>query len=356
MIYVCILSMIIYCTIMNIFTDYKYTLIQDIYFWMIGIFMFIIAALRDGIGYDYENYKNIFSKIKSTYISYQDLNIEKGYFFLNEISDNFYMVIIIAAIIGVIIKIIIINKNSKDKLISLLMYFTGIFMTFDMGVIRQGISISFGLISLKYIVNKDIRRFLFTIFLGSLFHISIIVFLPLYFMNYKIYTRKQIYGTVFITLILSIVGISDIISNIIINLNLPIISSKIAYYETFYTGDITISLIKRIMFLILFLEIYKRKNISDKYSITCLNGYFLSIVIMSLLSNIDILGGRGVTGLYFLQIFIFADIVRNTRKKEYKILWLLTIILLSINSMLGPIEHGNSIGQIYTPYKSILSR
>ena len=76
---------------------------------------------------------------------------------------------------------------------------------------------------------------------------------------------------------------------------------------------------------------------------------------MGTLSTIDILGGRGAMNLYIMQMFIFSTIMVRLNGKRLKILMLGVIVILSINSMMGPINHGNNSNQQYTPYKSIFT-
>lgn len=355
MIYLTILSILIIGQLMNIITNYKYTFISNLYFGITGIFMFLLAALRDGIGYDFNSYKMWYEMINHQGMSNDYVNIENGFFMLNKLCGSFASLIFISAALAVIIKLFYINKYSEDKLMSLMFYFTGVFIMFDMGVIRQGISIAIALISIKYIIDKNIFKFLFVIFIGSLFHISIVLFIPLYFVGSREYSRKFIYGMSIVALIISSLNISDIIVKFLTMFNIPLISSKVAYYASYDTGNITISLLKRIIFLVLFTEFFKKNKINDKMSYIFLNGYFISIIIMAVFSSIDIIGGRGVTGLYFLQIFIFGIIIKNLKNRVSKIIFLAFTIILSLNTMIGPINHGNSSGQPYTPYKSIIN-
>ena len=356
MIYIYILAILILVSVFNILTTDKYSSRTNILFYIICIVIFILAAFRDGIGYDFNSYKEWYDMIHNQMVSSNYLNVEKGYFLLNKIAPNFEILIFITAILGVGIKIFFINKYSQDKIISLIMYFTGVFMMFDIGAIRQGIAISICLISIPYIINRDLYKFLFTILIASLFHITSIVFIPLYFMRDNNYTKKQMYYISIFVLIFSFVGIDRAILKIITNLNIPLISSKIAYYLTYNTGNITLSLIKRIIFLFIFIEIIDRKKIKlDSFSTICLNGYFLSIIIMGLFSSVGIIGGRGSLGLYFLQIFIFAILFKNMSFIASKLIFLVLIILLSLNSMIDLIKDGNNSNQPYTPYKSIIN-
>lgn len=355
MIYFSILILLILCEYINILTNHKYKYLSSMYLIAIGSILFLLAAFRDGIGYDFENYRKIFNLITIDKVPQSSSNVEWGFYILNIISYSFSIVIFISALIAIPMKIKLILEYSEDGLLSLIMYYTSVFIMFDMGVIRQGIAIMFILLSVKYIINRDFKKFLVVILCGSLFHITILLTIPLYFLNYIDFDRKVIYGASFVALIFSMFKVTTIIFKILAKLPLGTIAYKLNYYLNSNQSNLTMSLIKRIIFLVIFVEFFKRKNIKDKKALTFLNGYFLSILIMGLFSSVDIIGGRGSMGLYFMQVFLFAIMMKRINRKPLKLALFGIVIALSINTMMGPINHGNSSNQPYTPYKSIFS-
>ena len=355
MIYFSILILLILCEYINILTNHKYKYLSNMYLIAIGSILFLIAAFRDGIGYDFENYRKIFNLITIDKVPQGSSNVEWGFYLLNMISYSFSIVIFISALIAIPMKIKLICEYSEDGLLSLIMYYTSVFIMFDMGVIRQGIAIMFMLFSVKYIINRDFKKFLIVILCGSLFHITILVTIPLYFLSYIDFDRKVIYGASFIALVFSVFKVTTIVFKILAKLPLGTIAYKLNYYLNSNHSNLTMSFIKRIIFLVIFVEFFKRKKIKDKKSLIFLNGYFLSILIMGIFSSVDIIGGRGSMGLYFMQVFLFAIMMKRTEKKPLKLAIFAVVILLSINTMMGPINHGNSSNQPYTPYKSIFS-
>lgn len=356
MIYFTFIFVSILYGLLFIITSSKYRLFETICFFSLGIGMVLLAGLRDGIGYDFESYKLWFHNIKNTEYFWQINNIEIGYILLNKLCTSFNQVILIVAIFSVGIKLFYINKYSKNKLLSVLLYFTGVYIMFDMGVIRQGLSISIALISIKYIIERRFLKFIFIIFIASLFHVSILIFIPLYFIGTKRFSRKFIYISSILSLIIYFLKLDREILMFISNLNIPIISNKLLYYYNSYDeGTLYISIIKRFIILVFFTEVYKRKNIDNNYDNLFLNAYFLSNIIICLLPTIPILSGRGNMSLYFMQIFIFSNIIYNINTKIYRILIYIFVILMSVNTMMATINHGNISGQPYTPYITIFS-
>ena len=110
------------------------------------------------------------------------------------------------------------------------------------------------------------------------------------------------------------------------------------------------TLIKRTFFLIVFIEFYKSRKICGDIW-TYINGYYLALVIMFLLQSYPILAGRGTAVLYFMQIFVFCDMVYRARTVLGKCIILLLIAALNLSTMNGVIksEEGD-----YIPYQNEL--
>lgn len=356
MIYTYIFVMLVFAQVINIITEYKYKVLESFYYIFVGIFLFFIAILRDGIGFDFNNYNYWYDVFKAYPSFIESYNLEFGYLFINYISSSFRMVIFICATLAIPIKLKVIYKYSEDKLMSLMIYFTGVFLMFDMGVIRQGISIAVCLISIKYILNRSLKKFIICIAIGTLFHTTTIIFFPLYFLGYKRYSKKIIYISVLLALIFLKLDLFKVILDIIKLSPFESITYRLDFYTNIRTSgnnQITLSLIKRVMILIIFVEVYKKKNICDNQSLVLLNGYFLSVIISIILSPIEIFANRGTMSLYFLQALIFPIIIKNIDNKILKLITLVGISLLSINTMLGIIDEGKLVNQPYVPYKSI---
>lgn len=352
MIYFVILFALVIINILDNNENTKLKKIENSLFWIISFIIFFIAAFRNGIGYDFNSYKDIHNEIYSLGYGISESGVELGYYILNKIFSSFAVVIFISAILCVVLKIAVIKKYSENKWTSLIVYFTGTWIMFDLGVIRQGIAMSFALISIKYILDRNIKKFILCILGGIIFHVSIIFFIPLYFIGNLKIEKKYIYIMAIGSLLFSFINIREVIDNL--TWILPeFISVKIKYYLALENTSLTISLVKRIIFLIIFVEAYDRLKIEDEKSNLFLNGYILSIIVMGVGSSIDIIGGRGSNYLYMLQIFIFAIIINRLPSKKLKNLALTVVVALSINSMLGIIKHGNSSNQPYTPYRTI---
>ena len=331
--------------------------IENFCFIAFGLILLYMAALRDGIGYDWNNYLTVFHAFRiweiTVWESLRLFNIEPGFVLLNIFIPRFRILIFVIAVFSVSTKLWAINKYSEAKYISLLMYFAGIFLAYDMGIIRQAISISMLLIGLQYIRDRKLIKFLLIVALGTLFHITTLVFIPLYFINYRRFSRLTIYIVTAVSLVLYFVDLTYGLVFVLNLLPLDFITQRLDNYLD-YDVNLIMSLAKRIVVLVIFVEFYERFKINDKMSRIFLNSYILSVVLMAVFSSIPHLGARGIMGLYFLQIFIFAKIFAVSDKKYLKLGLLAIIVALSIETMSSIIIEGNATNQPYTPFRSYI--
>lgn len=327
-------------------------------YWPLAIVIFLVAALRDGIGYDFHAYENLYNLLHQGTVSVikaaNRYNYEVGYVWLNRIMPNFQTLIFVVAILGVGIKLWYIYRWSDCRILTLIMYFTGIFLTFDMGVIRQGIAISLFLCVVDCCKQDKKIAALILIVISCFFHISSLIYIPVVFIGKKRFSRKMIYISIAIVSVVFFFDISGIIMKLLSMTGISVLTSKVEYYSTFFTGNINGSYIKRIIFLVLFTEFFQRKGFENDLDVLTFNSYYLSVFFMALFSSIDILGGRGVTAYYFMQSFLLATMYKKVNGKFWRVIIACLCIVLSLYAMKNTIVYGNVSGQIYSPYAWIL--
>jgi len=343
----------------------KTIFIEKILFFCFGLMLFIMSAFRFHTGYDYENYYTVYEVINMVDMKHIGVaGVEYGYAILNRICANYRILIIICAYIGVFLKLKVFEKYKDHIFLILIMYYSGLFLNFDMGVIRQGISMSIMFLGTEGLYKKDeicIQentvntnkiKFILCLATASLFHISALVFIPLYFLRDKKLSRRTIYFCVAIGSLCVFFNISDIFIFIAEKLGMSRVAGKLRYYSGITDSmSIIYSLIKRVVILVFFVEYYERHNIEESRDILSLNAYFLSVLIMEVFYSIDILGGRGVHGLYFYQAFVFAAMVKNTKKISTKLIIFLIMAVLSYKTMTDLIGKAPDYDERFIPYK-----
>lgn len=190
---------------------------------------FILFLVVDGfrsssVGGDLNFYVSVF-KDKSLQIP-ELLNIfnsrfEIGYIILNNllrsISDNYTILLFSFSIITLYIWFYVFWNYSENIYISLLIYFSSLGMLlYSFSNIRQGLSISIGLLGFHYFVKEKYIKGILCILIVPLFHITGIICI-LFLLLRKVHLRLKVFIIVFLGLIFTfpfLKGFSDAFVNI----------------------------------------------------------------------------------------------------------------------------------------------
>lgn len=333
-------------------------------FSIILLLMILFAGLRNKIGIDYFGYEGIYRAIRNGNLGLINRVIEPFMSILFKIMPSFILCVLIIATIAVIVKGSIFYKfNDKYVFTALFFYYASEFLFYDMGIIRQGLAIGICLLSIKYLKDRDIRFFAL-ILVATMIHTSSVVFVIMWFLNNKEYSRKVYYGVSLATLGLYMSG--KVFTSILIPLmsGTGLIAEKIDKFSTYADVDITVSIIRRIAFLFLFVEIFKKdiavvsnngrffKRESTEDTWLYINMFFLSTVLLSFFGTIfSMVAGRMTECFYISYIFLYMQIFSDRRKTVEN------IILFAVFSLLVFITFEDTIvshNEIYLPYRSIL--
>lgn len=173
-----------------------------------GYDRYIYGELFDNVA-DVLNSSGISNITKDTYI-FDIYHSEFGYCWLNVIiaffTSNRYVFIFI---ITVIIYVNLFNtlKNYANNYGFALLIFMGFWFFFSFTYLRQVLSATIAWYSVKYIVDRDLKRFLFFIIIAVSFHNSALILLPLYFVPIMKFKRDFI---VYIAIGMFILGLSGL--------------------------------------------------------------------------------------------------------------------------------------------------
>ncbi len=157
---------------------------------IIIIQLFLIQSLRNiSVGIDVETYLDFFAnRIPNFTISELfSHRFELGYKLLNKTvsllttNKTFFLALISAMSIIPVGRFI--YKYSKVPNTSFALYIAFNFYAFTFSGFRQSIAIGIVLISFDYIVQRKLIKFLVTVLVASLFHISALFFIPAYFIT-----------------------------------------------------------------------------------------------------------------------------------------------------------------------------
>lgn len=160
--------------------------------------LFLTLALRkENVGIDLQNYIPFLNRVmRFSYMDLITIGFEKGYNIycrvIMQICNNEQIFLVITAGVSLIGVYYYIKQNSKNYFVSIVIYVTFQFYIFLFSGLRQSIALSIILLSVKYIKERKMYKFIGMIILASLFHKSAFIFLPAYFIAYKKITIKYL--------------------------------------------------------------------------------------------------------------------------------------------------------------------
>ncbi len=168
------------------------------WFWVLGVYLIIIAGLRDNVGPDYGSYKGIYiySDTKD-YISIirkalhmegsETVEIEWLYALINKILLNvfnapFYVVTLVIAIFAIFFKIEYTEDNTFYPFTYTLFMFIPNFFIGESGQIRQNLGTFVIYFAIRYIKERNLWKYLFWVFIATGIHNVCYLFLPMYWL------------------------------------------------------------------------------------------------------------------------------------------------------------------------------
>lgn len=324
---------------------------RTIYYYLPFFPLFLVSALRYGIGTDYFfTYQPTFYRIRNGY----ELNhtFELGFYWLNKFVASFsddvtWVIAVCALLFSVFIAKAVMEQSESPALSILLMVGTGLY-AFSLNGMRQAIVIAIWFYAVRYIKEQKFIPYLVCMLISSLFHLSGIITIPFYFLYTKVKCRPR---TVLIS-IFSVVAFTQVFKGAIIY-----ISQFTKYYDKFtgtsqFEGDFAYSTFG-VMFgiLIYLLMIYKSQNKKWEYNFLLLSttiGTICAILTSEIYVIARVLSFFQYTAFLYLPS-TFKAFDKDSRKMV-AIFWIVGF-LAYIWFMADYLGKGGTV-----PYQSIFSR
>lgn len=303
------------------------------------LLLFLFSALRFDVGFDYQTYYEVVA-------GYNDYEYERFGIFDKLIIDaaralDFYQFYFIAT--SFLICFFIwrtIYKYSSDFYLSILLFFVvPIFYLNSLTIIRQFIALSLIFYSIHFVFKKNLIAFIFFISIASIFHISALVGIFIYWLpKVRFSTRKVI--LLFLIAYAAYVLVDKELASYV-----PIYS----YYLQGADGNG-----KSMMYFLLVILIFVSLNkFQSKEAHLYYNIYVFGVVSYCFFINFGEVGPR--VSLYYLifMVLLIPDVLnKKSYKKFYPLLFLLFTILLYFNFHLSAKDVRKDQ---YVPYNNFLS-
>lgn len=298
------------------------------------LLIFLLSAIRFDVGWDYEKYHRLIEKN----IKFYDSQFERFEFFnrvlinISQYLDFTQLYFIITSFIIIFSFYKVFKKYSTDFTISTLLFLSlPIFFFNSLSIIRQFVAVSIIFYGFTFIRNRNFYKFLFTVFVASMFHKSAVIGIVLYFL----YNRK---GHAYFFLVIYIFGFfsSELIYWLVENL-LP---QYLKYLDKSIGegGDKVLLLFQIIGFFILFLINKLKLNTKDN------SFYFLAFYIgLFIWSSLAKYGHAGFRGSLYFTVFLLLllpNILVEIKQRRFvkQLTYIVCLIFFSLTLMLGKLN------------------
>lgn len=259
-------------------------------------------------GSDWRNYEINYADINSFNDVFNTYN-EKGYYFLGYIFKllglNFWDYAITIKLIGYYIFLFFYRKYSTDNVFGLIFFFVNfaLFLWIDHPA-RNFCAIAIYLFSFKYIYEKKFFKYLLICLIASIFHLSAIFLIPVYFFN-KSYSKNLYLILVSLSVVLFFISNTFVPYIESLSNTFFLFSRFNSYINELYIGK-TMNIFRFLFNVcIVFLAILKKKEIEKyKYGTLIINLSVIYLLIFSL-GNINIILFR----FNFYYVFPFTILI-----------------------------------------------
>ncbi len=299
-----------------------------------GDFLQYIEAYNDGFGPTFEPAINIIGKI------YKSLGF------------SIYILFLTFAAIGISLKISFFNLvSNKYFFIILVSYISAYYVSCEMGAIRFGAAMGFTLYNIKNIEEKKFKNFLFLILIGALFHASILLTLPLFYLRWKAKIQKLIPTVIIVALLFSLVDFELLLDQLFDNYfpeAIILVKYSTYFHEPAY---VTPALIKRVLFFLSLSFFYDKLTEKQKWFKTMYLMYFLSITSFIFFKANHTAASRLSFLFSVAEPVLFASFLLLTNNKKYQLIITSFILLYAYINLSTSLLSQNDEYNKYLPYK-----
>ena len=210
---------------------------------LICIPLVCVAGFRYKVGTDFNVYYWGFNSIPKMSLNfllgnnYSDfIPFERGFsiliWLIACINKNPQFIVFVTSAINIVLIISILRKYSKNYTLSIYLYITSMLYYSAFNGIRQWIASAVLFCGIKYLIERDFKKYILFILIASTIHISALIMIPVYFIaNFKPFGKN-----IFIVLVVFIV-ISVFLSAFLSNFTNLVEGTRYEGYATISEKD-----------------------------------------------------------------------------------------------------------------------
>ena len=304
---------------------------------------------------DFRKYMKLFMNV-GNFDPNTSIPVEIGYLSINNIvryfTDSFTIFLMIVASISIFPKFLFLKKRKAYLFTSLLIFYTGFYVSYEMIAMRQAIAMGILILfSSEYYLKNKIKLFILSIFIASLFHVSSIFFILVWFFPKQLKTKNYL----ILLVIFILIGKSNLIV-FIVNKLIDILGGHSRFFEklSYYlvverSKRLSFGFLKKITFIGIYLMFRKKIAKKFKNSETYFNIVFIGYSLSFIFESIPDLQAR-VPGIFEIFEIVVLPYMIFSQKKIANRLILGCIIITSV--LLKFLLFYNQFYQYIIPYRS----
>lgn len=296
-------------------------------------------AYKDGFGLTFEPAINIIGNL---------------YGFLG---FNIYILFLTFAAIGVLFKFSFFKNASGNLLfVTLVSYVSAFYISCEMGAIRFGAGIGFILYNVFNIENKRFKSFIFIALIGSLFHASVLLTIPLYYLRWKVTLRNALVSLFFISIFIGLIDF-EAFFDFLFETYFPNAIILVKYSTYFHEpAFITPVLIKRVLFFFVLCFFFKELEQKQKWFRTMFLMYSLSIIVFFMFRANHTAASRLSFLFSSVEPVLFSSFLLLTNNKKIKLFIATFIFLYAYVNIATSLKSQTDEQNLYLPYKLFFQR
>lgn len=302
--------------------------------YLVFIFIFVFSGVRYNVGVDFKSYMSFIEEISHGVDTYLEVGFEFFSYQLISLGATPQLVFFLFSFITCILFVISINKYSMDRALSLLLFcLLPFFYLGSFNQIRQYLVASILAYSIESIYKRKLLKFISLILIASSFHKIAILFIPMYWFAYKVWTKKLYVTSLlafiiccsFIDILASYIGISQ--SYIVDN-----VQTKFDVRSFIYLGLFSYSLF-----------LYKQKVSKQPFGfgiptneavVVSINMAFICFLILLsplFVTNVNSSELLRITSLFsFSLLLLIPFVIKNIKQSYIRFASIVFIVLFSI--------------------------
>lgn len=318
---------------------------QGFYLLISFFILFVLSAYRDiNVGTDTKNYEFLFGQLESG-VDWIRYAIEPGWVFLNEFvisyGGTYRDLIIISSLLVLVPIFFVAKKYSHNPMLTISIFYLLYFYFFSWNGTRQSIALSLFLVALMLLLKSRRLWFVCIVVFAALFHESILLTLPLIFIN-KVPTNKtKLLIYIFIAMVLGICGIGYLSS-------IAKITGYAIYIQEYASGNILGNLLFLLIFNSFFAFIlFTSPKVTIEFKL-----FFVFILILNLTIRLP-LGDRVVMYFSIYQILFYPYYLITLKNRSADSVFISYIFIILFIYVMFMQKIGSGSGEII-PYTNIL--